>query len=401
MSKHDYYEVLGVNRNATAEELKKAYRKLALKYHPDRNPNDKSSEEKFKEINEAYEVLSDADKRAAYDRFGHSAFQAGAGGQGAGSAQGGFDFHFNQGGGFSDIFEEMFSDFMGGQRASAQTAQRGSDLQYNLTISLEEAFKGIKKTISVMMGSTCETCHGTGSAKGGHKKTCDTCHGRGKVRSQQGFFTIERTCPTCQGVGEIIENPCSSCHGSGRVRRQRNLSITVPPGVEDGTRIRLAGEGEAGLRGAPAGDLYVLITIQSHKFFTREGADIHCRIPVSMITAALGGSVEIPTIGGHKAKLKIPSGTQSGQTLRMKNEGMTVLRRAHRGDMYVHVQVETPVNLSKKQKELLQEFDGSDKSGKTSPEASGFFDKLRQLFHNVRDYFARHFKSYCSSAVSN
>lgn len=401
MAKRDYYEVLGVGRNATADELKKAYRKLAMKYHPDQNPNDKAAEEKFKELNEAYEVVSDKNKRAAYDQLGHAAFEGGMGGHGAGASAGpgaaGFEFNFGQGG-FSDIFEEIFGDHVRGG-ASARASQRGSDLQYNLSISLEDAFDGVKKSIFVTMGSTCDTCHGTGSAKGTSKKTCNTCHGRGKVRAQQGFFTVERTCPTCQGMGEVIEDPCSSCHGAGRVRRQRELSISVPAGVEDGTRIRLSGEGEAGLRGAAAGDLYVIISIQPHKFFKRDGADIHCRVPVSMVTAALGGSVEVPTLEGKKTKLKIPAGTQSGDTLRMKGKGMTVLRRSHRGDMYVHVQVETPVKLSKKQKELLQEFDDSDKSGKTSPESAGFFSKLKRLFHNLGEYFAGYIKSNCADAV--
>lgn len=399
MAKRDYYEILGVSKTATADEMKKAYRKLALKYHPDHNPDNKEAEQNFKELNEAYEVLRDADKRAAYDRYGHAAFDPSMGGgrPGGRAGPGGFDFNFTSGG-FSDIFEEMFGDFMGAQRGS-RGAQRGSDLQYNLSLTLEEAFKGLKKSISIATGVACDTCHGSGAASGSGKKACDTCHGRGKVRAQQGFFTVERTCPSCHGVGEVIDNPCKSCQGSGRTRRQRDLNISVPAGVEDGTRIRLSGEGEAGMRGAPAGDLYVFVEVKAHKSFKRDGADLHTVVPISIVVAALGGSVEVPTIEGKHAKLTIPEGTQSGKVLRMKGKGMSILRQSGRGDMYVHIQVETPVNLTKKQKEILQQFGDSDKSGKTSPQASSLFVKMRKLWDSMGEYFASCFKYFYTNAT--
>lgn len=384
MAKRDYYEILGVSKSASSDELKKAYRKLALKYHPDHNPDDKNAEYNFKELNEAYEVLRDKDKRAAYDHMGHAAFD-GRGGNGArGHPGGGFDFHYTSGG-FSDIFEEMFGDFMGAQSRGPRASQRGSDLQYNLTITLEEAFKGIKKSVTLMGSASCETCHGTGAQKGSSPVTCKTCQGRGKVRAQQGFFTVERTCPTCHGQGQFIENPCKSCNGSGRVRKQRTITVSIPAGVEDGMRIRLSGEGESGLRGAPAGDLYVHIEVQPHKLFQREGADIHCAVPISMMIAALGGSIDVPAIDGTKARLTIPEGTQSGKIFRLKSKGMTLLRSSSRGDMYIHAQVETPVNLTKQQKELLKQFSESDKKGKTSPESSGFFSKVKDFWDNLGD----------------
>jgi molecular chaperone DnaJ len=383
MAKRDYYEVLGVSKSASADEMKKAYRTLAMKFHPDKNPGDKEAEKKFKELNEAYEVLRDADKRAAYDRMGHAAFDGGMGG-GQRGHPGGFEFNFG-GGGFSDIFEEMFGDFMGGQGRGPRGHQRGNDLQYNLSISLEEAYTGVKKEITVTMGVACGVCKGTGSEKDSTPKTCPTCHGRGKVRAQQGFFTVERTCTTCQGMGQIIENPCKNCHGAGRVNDRRTLSISVPAGVETGTRIRLSGEGEAGIRGAPAGDLYVNVEVKAHPLFEREEANIHCRVPISMVTAALGGSIDVPTIDGAKARVTIPAGTQSGKIFRLGGKGMTILRRSNHGDMFVHAFVETPVHLSKKQKELLKEFDESDKGGKTSPETQGFFSRVKEFWDNLGD----------------
>jgi molecular chaperone DnaJ len=383
MAKRDYYDVLGVSKSASADEMKKAYRKLAMKYHPDKNPGDKEAEKSFKELNEAYEVLRDADKRAAYDRMGHAAFDASMGGGGHRGHPGGFEFNFG-GGGFSDIFEEVFGDFMGGQgRGGRAGHQRGNDLQYNMSVSLEEAFAGVKKEITVTMGVVCSTCKGSGAAENSKPITCKTCQGRGKVRAQQGFFTVERACPTCQGMGQIIENPCKSCHGAGRVNEKRTLSISVPAGVETGTRIRLSGEGESGVRGAPAGDLYVHVEVKSHKLFEREDANIHCRVPISMVTAALGGSIDVPTIDGAKARVTIPEGTQSGKIFRLGGKGMSVLRRTTRGDMFVHAFVETPSHLSKRQKELLQEFSESDKNGKTSPESQGFFSRVKDFWDNL------------------
>lgn len=373
--------MLGVSKSASADELKKAYRKLAMKLHPDKNPGDKEAEARFKELNEAYEVLSDGDKRAAYDRMGHAAFEQGGGGFGARGHHGGFDFN---GGGFADIFEEMFGDFMGG-RGGARSHQRGNDLQYNMSVTLEEAFSGVKKSITVTMGAACGTCQGTGAEKDSKPVTCTTCNGRGKIRAQQGFFTVERTCHTCQGSGQIIEKPCRTCNGMGRVNERRTLNISVPAGVDNGTRIRLSGEGEAGIRGAPAGDLYVNVDVKPHSLFEREDANIHCRVPISMVTAALGGSIEVPTIDGSKVRVTIPAGTQSGKIFRLGGKGMSILRRTSRGDMFVHAFVETPVHLSKRQKELLKEFDDSDKGGQTSPESQGFFSKVKEFWDNLGD----------------
>lgn len=384
MAKRDYYEVLGVAKSASADELKKAYRKLAMKLHPDKNPGDKESEQKFKELNEAYEILSDADKRAAYDRMGHAAFEQGGGGFGGFGGRHAGGFEFNAGGGFSDIFEEIFGDFMGGGRGQ-RAHQRGNDLQYNMSVTLEEAYSGVKKSITVAMGVECGTCHGSGAEKGSSPVTCTTCHGRGKVRAQQGFFTVERTCSTCQGTGQIIENPCKTCKGMGRVNERKTLNISVPAGVETGTRIRLSGEGEAGVRGAPAGDLYVVVEVQPHPLFEREDANIHCRVPISMVTAALGGNIEVPTIDGSKVRVTIPAGTQSGKIFRLGSKGMSILRRSNRGDMFVHAFVETPVHLTKKQKDLLKEFAESDKKGQTSPESEGFFSRVKDFWDKLGD----------------
>ena len=379
MAKKDFYKVLGVDRNASADDLKKAYRKQAMKYHPDRNPNDKTAEHQFKEANEAYDVLKDDQRRAAYDRYGHAAFeQTGA----AGGRQGDFGFQT----GFGDIFEEMFSEFMGGGRGGGRkAASRGSDLRYNMRISLEEAFKGKDATIRVPTTVSCESCRGSGAEKGSKPVTCRACRGAGRVRMQQGFFTVERTCPTCHGAGQLIEDPCRGCGGSGRVRRQQRLTVTIPAGVEEGTRMRLAGKGEAGLRGAPAGDLYVFLSIKPHDLFQRDGADIHCRVPIPMTRAALGGHVEVPTVDGGRARVSIPSGTQSGHRFRLRGKGMSVLRSHHRGDMYIQAEVETPVNLTGKQRELLQEFETAGGGRSHSPESEGFFTKVKELWDDLTE----------------
>ncbi len=378
MSKRDYYEVLGVAKGASADELKKAYRKLAMQYHPDRNPGDKTAEQNFKDINEAYEVLKDDQKRGAYDRFGHAAFEQGGGGQGAG----GFGFGGGGGGGFADIFDEMFGEFMGGGRGGGQRNMRGADLRYNLEISLEEAYNGSKTQVRVPTSESCDACHGTGAEGGAEPMTCGTCGGHGKVRATQGFFTIERTCPTCQGAGKVIKNPCKVCGGAGRVRREKTLQVDIPAGVEEGTRIRLTGEGEAGLRGAPPGDLYIFLSIAPHALFKREGPDLHIRVPIPMVTAALGGSVEVPSIDGSRTKVAIPPGTQTGHQMRLRSKGMSVLRQKVRGDMYVHVVVETPVKLTKRQEELLREFEGAAQAG-SNPESEGWFAKVKELWDDI------------------
>jgi len=375
--KRDYYEILGAERGADADVLKKSYRKLAMKYHPDRNPDDKEAEKNFKELNEAYEVLKDDEKRAAYDRFGHAAFEqggAGGGGQGAGFS------------GFADIFDEMFGEFVhGGSRRGPQGGGQGADLRYNMELSLEDAFNGKKAEIRVPTSVGCDPCHGSGSEGGKPPAACPTCGGAGRVRAQSGFFTVERTCPTCQGHGTVIQDPCKSCGGAGRVRKEKTLSVTIPAGVEDGTRIRLAGEGEAGLRGAPAGDLYLFLGIRPHALFHRDGADIHCRVPIPMTTAVLGGQVEVPTIEGKLARITIPEGTPSGHQLRLAGKGMSIMRAKARGDMFVQVGVETPVNLTEKQKELLTEFADQSDHQTHSPQSHGFFDKVKELWEDLKD----------------
>ena len=381
MAKPDYYETLGVDRGADDAALKSAYRKLAMKFHPDRNPDDASAEAKFKEANEAYDVLKDADKRAAYDQFGHAAFENGGGGGGGG----GF------GGGFADIFDEMFGDFTsrgGGRAGNRGGAAHGADLRYNMQISLEDAFRGRETQIRVPTAVSCGDCNGSGAAKGSHPSTCGGCKGRGKVRAQQGFFTVERTCPACNGAGQVIEDPCKTCGGAGRTRKEKTLKVTVPAGVEDGTRIRLSGEGEAGAQGGSAGDLYIFIAVAPHRMFQRDSADLHLRVPIPMTTAAIGGSVEVPTIEGKRAKVTVPGGTQSGHQFRLRGKGMSVLRSQARGDMYIDVVVETPVNLSKRQEELLREFDGEKPAkGKTttSPESEGFFSRVKELWDDLTD----------------
>ena len=372
-TKRDYYEILGVERSATDGELKASYRKLAMKWHPDRNPGDKDCEHHFKEINEAYDVLKDDQKRAAYDRFGHAAFEQGMGG--------GHGFGQDFGSTFADIFEGIFG--MGGARGRASGRERGADLRYNMEITLEEAFVGKTAQVRIPTSVTCETCSGSGAKAGTQPKVCKTCGGHGRVRQTQGgFFTIERTCPSCHGRGQVIEDPCPSCSGSGRVTRERNLSVNIPPGVEDGTRIRLAGEGEAGVRGGPAGDLYIFLSLATHEFFQRDGADLHCRVPISVVTAALGGAFEVPTIDGAKTKVKVPEGTQSGRRFRLHGRGMPVLRSKQTGDMYVQVMVETPQNLTKKQKELLTEFEKIS-SQENNPESAGFFARVKDFFEGL------------------
>ncbi len=377
----DFYEILGVSKSATADELKKAYRKLAMKHHPDKNPGDKTSEEKFKEISHAYDILSDEQKRAAYDRYGHDAFtQGGMGGASGGAGMGGFDFSS----GFADIFEDLFG--MGGGRGRGgdqQAATRGADLRYNLNVTLEEAFKGKSENIKVTTAATCETCTGSGSAAGSKPVTCTTCNGSGRVRSTQGFFTVERTCSTCGGMGKTIKDPCKNCAGSGRVRKEKTLSVNIPAGVEEGTRIRLSGEGEVGVRGGSPGDLYIFIGIKPHALFARDSADIHCNIPISMTTATLGGSIEVPTIDGSRVKVTIPEGTQHGHQMRLRGKGMSILRAGSRGDMYIHTLVETPIKLNKKQKELLKEFD---KAGEhVSPQSESFFAKVKDFWEDLKE----------------
>jgi molecular chaperone DnaJ len=374
----DFYTLLGVQREASDGDIKKAYRKLAMQHHPDRNPGDKASEHKFKELSEAYEILKDDQKRAAYDRFGHAAFENAGGGPGAGPFGG-----FGNAGGFADIFDEMFGEFMGGQRSGAQG--RGSDLRYNLEISLEEAFKGKQTSVRVPTLAPCEGCKGSGAEAGSKPVTCPTCKGSGRVRAQQGFFTIERTCASCQGAGRVIERPCKICGGQGRVRKEKTLAVNIPPGVEDGTRIRLAGEGESGMRGAAPGDLYIFLSLAPHRIFQRDGANIHCRVPIAMATAALGGSLEVPVIDGGRAKITVPPGTQTGHQFRLRGKGMSVLRSQARGDMYVQAVVETPMNLTKRQQELLREFDKEGEAGKTSPESEGFFSRVKEFFEDLRE----------------
>jgi molecular chaperone DnaJ len=382
MAKQDFYATLGVAREASADDIKKAYRKLAMQHHPDRNPGDKAAEAKFKEASEAYDVLKDDQKRAAYDRYGHAAFEQG----GAGGFSGGFDF--TAGGGLNDIFDQMFGDMMGrrGGAGGAGRQRTGADIRQAVEIDLAEAFAGTKVNLRVPTRVACEACNGTGSEdKARGADTCPTCQGAGKVRSQQGFFLIERTCPTCGGQGRVIRNPCRTCHGAGTVQRERSLQVAIPAGVEDGTRIRLAGEGEAGGQGAPNGDLYVHVAVRPHAFFQRDGANILMRVPLRMSQAALGGDVEVPVIDGSRAKVKIPPGTQTGDQFRLRSKGFSVLRSAARGDMYIQVAVETPQNLTRRQRELLEEFEAeSEKHAKGSPESEGFFAKVKEFFEGSR-----------------
>jgi len=375
-TKRDYYDVLGVGKAASDQEIKAAFRRLAKECHPDRCNGDSTSEKRFKEVNEAYEALKDPQKRAAYDRFGHAAFEGGMGGMVGHSHGFGADFSASM----SAMFDDLFGEFMGQRRPRQRSArERGADLRYNMEIALAEAYEGKMAQIRVPTSVTCEACIGSGAKTGTAPSTCRTCGGGGKVRAAQGFFTIERTCPSCQGRGEVIETPCQSCNGSGRVTRERTLSVTIPEGVEDGTRIRLAGEGEAGLRGGPAGDLYIFLSIKPHEFFQRDGADLFCRVPIAMTTAALGGQIEVPTIEGGKSRVKIPEGTESGRQFRIRLKGMPVLRSNQQGDLYIQVEVETPKSLTRKQRELLKDFENASNES-TSPASTGFFARVKEFF---------------------
>ena len=374
MSKRDFYEILAVSRTATEAEMKASFRKLAMQCHPDRNPGDAAAEARFKELNEAYQCLSDPQKRSAYDRFGHAAFEnggAGGGGMGDGFANS-----------MADIFDDLFGDMMGRGRRQSNGRERGNDLRYNMEIDLEEAFNGKAATVKVPTALSCEACSGTGAKPGSKPKTCATCQGQGRVRAQQGFFAIERTCPTCQGRGQTIDNPCPVCSGAGRITKDRSLSVNIPAGVEDGTRIRLAGEGEAGLRGGPSGDLYIFLSVRPHAFYQRDGADLYCRVPISMVQATLGGEFGVHTLDGSESKVRVPEGTQSGKQFKVKGKGMPVLRSREVGDLYIQAVVETPQNLTKRQRELLAEFE-TESTAKTHPESAGFFAKMRDVFGNL------------------
>ncbi len=377
MSKADYYELLGVSQGADEKELKSAFRKMAMKHHPDRNPDDAGAEAKFKEINEAYEVLKDPQKRAAYDQYGHAAFEQGGGG--------GF-----AGGGFSDIFEDIFGEMMGGGAgrrgggARSGGRERGADLRYNMEVSLEDAYNGKSAEISVPTAVGCKTCSGSGAKPGSSPVTCNTCGGVGRVRASQGFFSVERTCPECQGRGEVISDPCSDCSGQGRVTKERTLSVDIPAGIEDGVRIRLGGEGEAGARGGPTGDLYIFLSIRSHEFFQRDGADLFCKIPISMATAALGGQFEVACLDSSKSRVKVPEGTQTGKQFRLRSKGMPIMRSKDMGDLYIQVVTETPQNLSKRQRELLEEFEEIS-SKENNPESTGFFKRMKSFLDSLAD----------------
>lgn len=376
MSKRDYYDLLGIQKGASADEIKKGYRKKAKELHPDRNSDNPDAEAQFKEVNEAHEVLKDAEKRAAYDRYGHAAFEGG-GPRGGHPGQGDFSSAF------SDVFDDLFGDFMGGQRGGGRPrATRGSDLRYNLRVSLEDAFAGIQKTITVPTSIACSECSGTGAESGAEPVTCPTCSGMGKVRAQQGFFTVERTCPTCQGAGQMINNPCKACGGAGRTEKERSLSVNIPAGVETGTRIRLAGEGEAGLRGGPSGDLYIFIEVNEHALFQREGVNLYCHVPVSIGTAALGGDIEVPTIDGGRSRVKVPAGSQSGRQMRLRSKGMPALRGTGTGDMFIELAVETPVNLTTRQKEIMREFE--DVAADNNPNGSSFFSKVKTFWDGMK-----------------
>ncbi len=372
MSKRDYYEVLGVGKGATEEEIKKAFKKLAMKHHPDRNPGDKSSEDKFKEAKEAYEILSDADKRAAYDRYGHAGVDPSM--AGAGGAGGFRDFADA----FSDIFGDVFGGAGGGRRSHVY---RGADLRYNLEVTLEEAARGTETKIRVPVLTECEHCHGSGAKPGTEPVTCPTCGGHGQVRMQQGFFSIQQTCPRCHGSGRVIADPCTHCHGEGRIKKHKTLSVRIPSGVDDGDRIRLSGEGEAGINGGPPGDLYVQIHLKQHPVFQRDHDDLHCELPISFTTAALGGEIRIPTLDGHAA-IKIPAETQSGKVFRLLGKGIKGVRSSQPGDLLAHVVVETPVNLTERQKELLREFESCcvGHEAKHNPRAKSFMEKVKEFF---------------------
>lgn len=379
MSKQDYYELLGVGKDADENTLKKAFRKKAMEFHPDRNPDNPEAEKKFKEFGEAYDVLKDPEKRAAYDRYGHAAFENGMGGGGAGAGAAGFDF--------SDVFEEFFGDFMGGggrRRRGGAQAGRGSDMRFNMEITLEDAYNGKTDTVTVPTSVACETCNGSGAEPGSKPETCDMCGGHGKVRANQGFFMVERTCPKCQGTGTLILNPCKKCGGAGKLNKEKTLQVKIPKGVEEGTRIRLAGEGEAGTRGAPAGDLYIFLSIKPHQFFKRDADMLYCQVPIPMSKAALGGHIEVPTIEGKRARIKVPEGTQSGRQFRLRGKGMPELNGGYTGDMIIETVVETPVNLTKKQREILEEF-AAEGGDKVSPRSEGFFSKVKDFWEDLTE----------------
>jgi molecular chaperone DnaJ len=378
MAKRDYYDILGVAKGADAATIKKGYRQKAKELHPDRNSDNPNAEAQFKEANEAYEVLKDENKKAAYDRYGHAAFENGMGG-GGGPRGGQGDF----GSAFSDVFDDLFGDFMGGRGGGRRSAaQRGNDLRYNLRIKLEDAFSGMQKTVTVPTAVSCGSCSGTGAEGGSEPQTCPTCSGMGKVRAQQGFFTVERTCPTCSGMGQTIKDPCTVCHGQGRVEKEKSLSVNIPAGVETGTRIRLAGEGEAGMRGGPTGDLYIFIEVGDHALFERDGSNLFCRVPVSIATAALGGEIEVPTIDGGRSRVKVPEGSQSGRQMRLRGKGMPALRSAARGDMFIELVVETPVKLTSRQREILKEFDQL--SEDNNPQGSSFFASVKSFWDSMK-----------------
>ncbi len=374
MAKRDYYEVLGVNKSASADQIKSAYRKLAVKYHPDKNKGDKAAEEKFKEASEAYHVLSNSERKQNYDNFGHAAFENGGGGRGG---FGNFDFSNH----FSDIFEDFFGEGFGGSRRSRRSNNRGSDLRYDLSISLEEAFSGKKQDIKFSTSEKCDTCSGSGSKPGHDAGTCSMCGGHGQVRSSQGFFTVQQTCPQCAGAGEEITHPCTNCNGQGKKQASKRLSVTIPKGVDDGTRIRLSGKGEAGSRGGSSGDLYLFINVHSHELFKRSDENLFFECPISIADAALGTSIEIPTIDGGKAKIKIPAGTQSGKQFRLRGKGMPYMRGSDFGDFYVQVNTEVPISLNKEQKELLEKFREIENE-KSNPSIKKFFQKAKSFWKN-------------------
>ncbi len=368
MAKLDYYTLLGIGRNANVSEIKRAFRRLAMEYHPDRNPNDKEAEQRFKDVTEAYDVLKNQEKRATYDRFGHEAFEHG------GQGRGGFGFSASS---FSDVFEDLFGEVMGGGRQRS-SAQRGDDLKYQLDISLEEAFSGTEVSINLTTSDTCGACSGSGAELGTKPEVCPSCGGRGKIRLQQGFFMMERTCASCRGAGQTIGDPCKNCNGQGRVQQEKSLVVKIPKGVEEGTRIRLTGEGEAGYQGGPSGDLYIFIAIKPHPLFQREGPTIYCKAPISVATAALGGEIDVPSIEGKRSKLKLSAGTQTGQKFRMRKMGMPRLNSSHVGDMVVEVEIETPVALTRAQKDLLKKFDQAS-SEKSNPKTTTFLTRIRKM----------------------
>lgn len=381
MDKQDYYDLLGVSKGASDAEIKKAYRMMAMKYHPDRNPGNKEAEIKFREVTEAYEVLKDGQKRAAYDRYGHAAFAQGAG---AGAGFGGFNFDFGGAGGFGNIFEDIFGEFMGaaGRRSPRYEGERGEDIRYDLEISLEEAYSGLKKEIEIRSSEKCEECDGTGAEKGTKAETCEMCRGTGRIRRQSGFFIEERMCPSCRGTGKVIKNPCKKCGGSGKVSKKKTLEVNIPAGIDDENRMRLTGQGEAGSHGGPNGDLYIFVHVKPHKIFKREGVNLFCTVPLTMTTAALGGEIEIPCLDGTTEKITIEPGTQTGQEIRLRKKGMNGLQSRNAGDLFVRFKVETPTKLTAKQKELLRQF--AEEGRNTSPESEGFFDKIKEFVDNLK-----------------